>query len=251
MCIRDREETEMEIIVEDAQADQPKKPNQPMNANFQEMMRIIMEVNKKNSETLLEQINEILDKNHEELMKQMDESFRKLSKPIDGGFKKCQETLDSTSGGVKEIENKEDKSILLDKNKHSRNKENNKYVIKKTKKIGKTHPKKIKNTREELEMMNNGLINVLNILSTNYRRISNFKDNKRNSIETFKGNSNKIVRKNVRKTIGKLNITEIEMCSKLSVMSSIIQIPLKYLFNKINGKVIDVGICLLYTSRCV
>ena len=32
------------------------------------------------------------------------------------------------------------------------------------------------------------------------------------------------------------------MCSKLSVMSSIIQIPLKYLFNKINGKVIDVGI---------
>ena len=49
------------------------------------------------------------------------------------------------------------------------------------------------------------------------------------------------MRKNIRKSIRKLNITEIEMCSKLSVMSSIIQIPLKYLFNKINGKVIDLN----------
>ena len=50
------------------------------------------------------------------------------------------------------------------------------------------------------------------------------------------------MRRNARKSIGKLNITEIVMCSKLSVMSSVTQIPLKYLFNKINGKVIDVSI---------
>ena len=41
----EEEETEMEIIVGDAQGDQPKKLNQPMDANLQEIMRIIMEGN--------------------------------------------------------------------------------------------------------------------------------------------------------------------------------------------------------------
>ena len=73
MCIRDRgnsveeEETEMEIIVEDVQGDQPKEPNQPMDANFQEMMRIIIEGNNKTSETLLKQITEKLDRNRQEM----------------------------------------------------------------------------------------------------------------------------------------------------------------------------------------
>ena len=68
-----------------------------------------------------------------------------------------------------------------------------------------------------------GLIKVHNILSTDHRRVSNFQNNRRSLIEIFKGNHNKTMKKNVRKSIGKLNITEMEMCSN----------------------------CLLYTSRCV
>ena len=70
----EEEETELEVIVRDAQGDQPKKPTQPIDVNFQEMMRIIME----------------------------------------------------------------GKDVY--KRQHSRNKENNKYVEKKTKKIGKRRP---------------------------------------------------------------------------------------------------------------
>ena len=110
------------------------------------------------------------------------------------------QTLDSTSEGIKEtlnknrepvnqkiedsrkeIQIKEDKSALLSENKNNTNKENIKHIeinskgvkknqiinkIKKTKEIGKICKKKLINTREELEMMKNGLINVFNIPSS-------------------------------------------------------------------------------------
>ena len=48
------------------------------------------------------------------------------------------------------------------------------------------HPKKPINTRENLEMMNNGLVNVLNLPITHHREIMNFK-NGRSLTEILKG----------------------------------------------------------------
>ena len=62
----------------------------------------------------------------------------------------------------KEIENKKVTSTLLSENKHDRNKENIKHLEKKTKKIGKIRKKELINTRERLDMIKNGLVNVLN-----------------------------------------------------------------------------------------
>ena len=121
----------------------------------------------------------------------------------------------------------------------------------------KMHQRKLINTREEWEMVNHGLVNVLNILSKEYRKVCNFKNNRRRLIETFEGTHNQIVRKNFRKFIGKLNITvsktvsksiaklntpEVKMHNQISVVALTMDISLTYLLNKQNGKVIDVGI---------
>ena len=67
----EEEETEMEVIVRDAQGDQPKKPTQPMDTNFQEMMRIMVKQLNKNKE----EINGKMDKNKQE-MKEDNEKMR-------------------------------------------------------------------------------------------------------------------------------------------------------------------------------
>ena len=112
----------------------------------------------------------------------------------------------------------------------------------KTKKMRQMRQRKLINIRDEWEMMNNGLVNVLNILSTEHRKVSNFKNNRRSLIETFKETHNKTVSKNFRKSIFKLNITEVEMCSKMSVIESMRDIPLPYLLSKIDDKAIQVGL---------
>ena len=82
----EEEETEMEIIVEDAQGDQPKKPNQPMDANFQEMMRIIMEGNNKTNENFkqmrLDNEN-LLKQNNEELKETIQQQINGVKNKLD------------------------------------------------------------------------------------------------------------------------------------------------------------------------
>ena len=198
-------------------------------------------------------------------MKQMDEGFRKLKETMDSGFKKLSETLYSGSKSVKEpvnqkiedsskgIENKEGKSVLLSEKKHNRNKGNMNHVevnikgvkntiIKKTKKIGKICKKELIKKREELEMMKNGIINVLNLPITDHTEIMNFKDCRRTSKEILERAHNKTVSKNLRKSIFKWNIPKIERYNKMSVRSSIMNIPLKYSFSKLDDKVIEIGL---------
>ena len=127
--------------------------------------------------------------------------------------------------GSKEIENKRDNSVLLSEKKHSRNKENNKYVETKTKKIGKRRPKKQKNTQEELDMIRSGLVNVRNLPIANYIERTELAN----------------CRKNLRKVIFKMNTSEKERDNKISDISSIIDIPVTYLVNKIENKVVKAG----------
>ena len=120
-----------------------------------------------------------------------------IKETLDNGFKKVNETLDRVSEGIEETvkENKEpvdqkvedskketeitkDKRILLTANKNNSNKENNKHLEMKTKK---RHPRRLINTREELEIMKNGLINMFNIPITDHEEIINVQDYRRRS----------------------------------------------------------------------
>ena len=85
--------------------------------------------------------------------------------------------------------------------------------------------------------MKNGLVNVLNLPITDHREIMNFKNCRRSLKEILEMTHNKPVRKNLRGSIFKLNIPEIEMHNKISGISSIIDIPLKCLFSKPDNKV--------------
>ena len=131
-------------------------------------------------------------------------------------------------GSSKEIENKEDKRALLSENKHNRDKANIKHievnikgvknqVTMKTKKIGKTHQRKLINTWEGLDMIKSGLVNVLNLPITDQREIINFKHYRRSLIEIFEGTHNKTVSKNLNKSIFTLNIPGKEMHNTRSV----------------------------------
>ena len=124
------------------------------------------------------QINDKFEKQHEKL-DQMNENLRKLGETIDCGFNKLNETLDSTSGSSNEkIKSKEDQSTMLSQNKSNRDKEKIKHIetnrrgiqkkqiikkIQKTKDIGKIGKRKLIKTREELEMMKNGLLEMFNL----------------------------------------------------------------------------------------
>ena len=115
----------------------------------------------------------------------MDESFRNLEETMDSGFKNLNETLDSTSEGIKvspkteenskEIEISEYQGVILSENKNNNSKDDNKYLENKIKKIRKTCRKKIINTKEELEMMKGGLINVFNLPINEQRELIKFR----------------------------------------------------------------------------
>ena len=83
-------------------------------------------------------------------------------------------------------------------------------------------------TPEELEMMNNGLINVLNIPSTNNKEIMNARDYRRGlkaiSIMTY----HKTIVYNLEKTRDKWEIPEIEIHGKISMISLVIDGPVTY-----------------------
>ena len=121
---------------------------------------------------------------------------------------------------------------LLSEIKPNKNKENIKNREMKSKKMRQMHPRKLIKTREELEMMNNGLINVRNIPMTNDKEIMNFGDYRRRLKEISVMTYNKTVFYKLKKTRGKWNTPEIEIHGKISMISLIIDVPVTYWFNK-------------------
>ena len=75
--------------------------------------------------------------------------------------------------GKKETELKEDKNILLSTNKNSNHQEDIQTM--EMKKVRQIHPKKLINTREELEMMKNGLLEMFNVPIDGQNEIMHFK----------------------------------------------------------------------------
>ena len=80
------------------------------------------------------------------------------------------------------------RQILFPANKNNSTKEKNEYLEMKTKEIRKIYRKKIINTREELEMMKNGLLTMFNLPMTDHAEMMNFKNNRRNVRETLERN---------------------------------------------------------------
>ena len=138
--------------------------------------------------------------------------------------------------------------------------------IKKTKDMGKICKKKLIKTREEWQMMKNGLLDVFNLPITDHSKLMDYKDCRRTLKEILEGVNNQPVRRNLRKAIFKWKIPKIErthnktVCNKLrksirklntpgidkynqiSVRASMMDIPLTYLFYKQHNQVIVVDI---------
>ena len=184
------EQSNMQIKEEIVKVKQQKKmpePTQKEDMSVKDMLRIIMERNKQIHKKQ-DKMREDNKRHHETLMKQIDESIRKLEETRDSGFKNLNETLDSTSEGIKE-----DQNALLSANKSNRDKEKmmhieinikgvKKQIIKKTKEWRIIHPKKFRNTREGLDMIRSGLINVFNLTIVNYRERTELKNYRKNLI---------------------------------------------------------------------
>ena len=152
----------------------------------------------------------------------MNKKWEETSYPAD----QLNETLDNTSEGTHEkIRNKEDKSVLLPENKDNKNNKKIKNIeinrrgvkknriikkIKKTKEIGKIYKKKLIKTREELEMMKNGLIDVCNLPITDQSKLMKYKDCRRTLKEIIEGIHNKPADENFSKSLCKWKIPKIE-----------------------------------------
>ena len=107
---------------------------------------------KEDNKTLLKQINEERRQQRGEDSKKVNETLDRVSEGIEETGKENREPVDKKiEDGREETELKEDKSILLSTNKNNSHKEDIKTMEVKTKK---RHPRKLINTREELEMMN-------------------------------------------------------------------------------------------------
>ena len=126
----------------------------------------------------------------------------------------------------------EDPVVVLPEKKTNGNKENTKDSEVEPKKVRRTHLKNLIKTPEEWEIMNNGLINVLNIPITNNEEIMNARDYRRRlkaiSIMTY----HKTIVYNLEKTRDKWEIPEIEIRGKISMISLIIDGPVTYCFNQ-------------------
>ena len=150
-------------VVKDVKVKQPKKiPEQKKEESFEEWMdkffkrfgKVIEECDKKMSDSERQQIGRMI------------EDFKKLNEP-----------QDTTSEGSKEIEFKKDQSVLLPEN--NNNETNDEYVEMKTEK---RHHRKIIKTREEVEMMKNGLTNVFSVPMTNHAERMNFMERRRTPV---------------------------------------------------------------------
>ena len=129
---------EKEVIEEDAQGDQPDKPNQKEDLSIQEMFKILLVNSRRQEENLMELISSIKEDNRliHENIKKLEENSKEQCRKQSETSKLMNETLNSTSKGIIVSPNIEEN-------------------IQKIKKIWR---KKIINTKEEMVMRKGGLI---------------------------------------------------------------------------------------------
>ena len=86
-------------------------------------------------------------------------------------------------------------------------------------------------------MMKNGLLEMFNLPITDQNEIMNLKNNRRNVIETLERNHYKTVCNKIRRRRYLIN-----MHNPISMIASMMDIPLTYLSYKQNSEMIEVGL---------
>ena len=97
--------------------------------------------------------------------------------------------------------------------------------------MGKVYKKKIIKTREELEMVKNGLIEVFNLPITDRREIMKYKDCRRNLKEITERLHKEPVNKNFYNSLVKRDLPEMEIQNKKSIIILTKEVQLTTLFN--------------------
>ena len=92
------------------------------------------------------------------------------------------------------------------------------------------------NTREGMEMIRGGLVNIFNPPINEQKELIKFKNYNENSIKISKINHNKTMKKNLNKNILKTNMPTNEMHNTMLMTSSIKNTSLKYSVNKPNDE---------------
>ena len=162
-----KDQSEKEIV-KDVEVEQQKKILEPIQQkearggmNLQQLWELINERLDKGFESIdnhFKKMDEKLDRFNEELRETLYSGSKKLSETLDRDSKSVEEpVIMKTEDGSEETELKEENSILISTNKDNSHKENIQIMEVTTKK---RHPRKLINTREELEMMKNGLLAV-------------------------------------------------------------------------------------------
>ena len=164
-----------------------------MDANFQEWMEGFF----KKYGKVIEDYDKRVSDNERQQLRQMVEEIKnegKLAIEEVPNIETMEQLNLQTETNGKQTKYEQYVSTLLSENKHNRNKENIQHkeatiksvknqVIQKIKKIGKIFPKKIRNTREGMEMIIGGLINMFNLPINEQREIIKFKNSSKNLIK--------------------------------------------------------------------
>ena len=181
----------------DSLRQQTKEDNRQMNENLENKIEKINEKIYSTNESIKRELRELINEKIEDVRKTLsqrmevhkDENLEQQKLSINNRSKTKAEEITNNNNmeqlnpeieedSRKGIENKEDSSVLFSENINNKNKEKIKHIetnsrdvkkdqiikkIKKTKDIGKIYKKKLVKTREEVEMMKQGLINELNL----------------------------------------------------------------------------------------
>ena len=189
-------------------------------------------------------MKEELRENSKRMMQKMDEhnqslrdSVKKWGEKIDDSHRRLMEKLEDQSKIIDNVNKKTEEKpndktrgqvVLLSEIKPDKKQENIKRREMESKKMRRMHPRNLIKTQEKYEMMNNGLISVLNIPMTNDKEIRNSRDYRRRlkviSIMTY----HKTIVYNLERTRDKWEIPEIKIRGKLSMISLVIHGPETY-----------------------
>ena len=194
-------------------------------AELLEMMRTMMEENRKTTE---------------ELCQKMNDNFKETNKKLDDLNKTIKEWREEirNDNKPKTEEVPKDKNMEHGNQKTEENGIKN-QIIKKTEERRMIRPKKVRITREILEMTRSGLINFINHPIINHRKAINGKKYEKNFMKIFEVDHHATVRKNFTKRVVRLNTPRKGIFLNRSMTSSIIKIPGTRLGSKPNAEAID------------
>ena len=154
---------------------------------------------------------------------------------------RTKEIKNDSKPGTEEIPNEKTREqvALLAEIKHNRNQEDIKHMEGKSKKMRRMYPRNLIKTKEEMEMMNRGLIDINNIPITNKKESMNTRDYGRKLKNVISEMVyHKTVAYHLERTRGKWETTRVTRYGKISTISLFIDGPVTPCFIEPYGRTI-------------